>query len=256
MDEVEKAWKAACRVLLGEEIGSLRDYETYLSRHLEKTRNERSAISGKGVTVFEQNFCRGAMFISNDEREEYGRMLAGAKLNVNEVKDMDSIVEAIGERLWYAGNIITGNSQGVEESDACSNSFFVRRSSEIYDSKYVAYSDAMRFGEYVFGSNWIGETRFAIKTYETFKVVRCMEAVRISQSSDCYYVAGVEGCSNCMFSFNQRNRRNLIGNLELERGEYGKLRDKLVGDIRDTLRAKKSVPTIIDLISGGHGQGN
>jgi hypothetical protein len=254
--DINAAWKSTCRVLLGEEIGDLRDYAGYLSKHLEATDTKYSALSGKKVATFVQNFCSEAKFISNDEREEYDKMMKGRKLNLNEIKDIESIVGALGERLYYAGNIITGNSQEILDSDSCSNSFYVYKSSEIYDSKYVAYSDAMRFGEYVFGSNWIGETKFAIKTYETFKVARCMESVRIATSQDCHYVAGVEGCSNCMFSFNQRNKRNLIGNLELARDEYSELKGKLLGEIRETLKSKRTIPTIIDIIGGKDGQGN
>ena len=250
---LDKAWKSTCRALLGGEVGSMRDFERYLSKHLEDSGSTVSSISGKPVALSVQNFCKGARFISNDEREKYQGHLRGAKLSINEVKDIDSVLSALSEKLCYAGNIITGNSHCVEGSDMVSNSSFVLNSSEIYDSKYVAYSDAMRYGEYVFGSNWIGETKFAIKTYETFKVARCMEAMSIGNSSDCFYVARINGCTNCMFSFNQKNRSQLIGNLEFPREEYSKLKGKLIAEIHETLRAKKSAPTIVDIISGNDG---
>ncbi|MEM2137799.1 MAG: hypothetical protein QW568_01810 [Candidatus Anstonellaceae archaeon] len=253
MHEIEKAWKSACRVLLGEEIGGMEEYEGYLLKHLEPTDVKRSAISGRKISISTPLFCGKAKFISNEEREAYDKMLRGQKLDINKIKDIDSALEALAEKLYYAGNIVTGNSHEVEGSDGVHNSSFVYRSSEIYDSKYIAYSDAMRYGEYVFGSNWIAETKFAIKTYETHKVVRCMEAMRIATSSDCYYVAGVEGCLSCMFCFNQRNKRHLIGNLEFQRDEYAALRNKLVGEMRETLKAKKSVPTIVDMVSGKDG---
>ncbi len=248
--EINRAWKSTCKVLLGADIGDIGQYEAYLLKYLEPSTERKSEISGRKVTLFSQGYCPGAKFISNDERDEYDRILRGQKLDVNDIKDIDSVVAALGEKFYYAGNIITGNSRGIEDSDACSNSFYVYKSSEIYDSKYVAYSDAMRYGEYVFGSNWIGETKFAIKTYETFQVTRCMEAARISTSLDCYYVAGMEGCNSCMFSFNQRNKRYMIGNNELGREDYARLHGKLLAEIRDTLERKKTVPTIVDIVRG------
>lgn len=252
-DNVNKAWKSTCRVLLGEEIGDMAAYEGYLKKYLEPSATHKSEISGKSVTAFSQSFCRGARFISNDEREAYSAKLKGAALSINDLKDIDSVVAALSEKICYAGNIIIGNCQAVESSDSVSNSFFVLGSSEIYDSKYIAYSDAMRYGEYVFGSNWIGETKFAIKNYETFKVLRCFESLSIGTSSDCYYVARMNGCQSCLFSFNQKNKSYLIGNLEFSRGEYAKLRGKLVDEIRQDLERKKEVPTIVDIIRDGDG---
>jgi len=256
LQTLDRKWKSTCRTLFGDEIGGLEEYAGYLSRHLEPTGERKSAISGKKVVLSVQSYCPGAKFISNDEREQYNGMLRAGKLDINDIKDIDSIVGALGEKLYYAGNIITGNSYEVVDSDACSNSSFVYKSNEIYDCKYVAYSDAMNFAECVFGSNWIAETKFTIKTYETHKIERCFEAMRIAKSSDCYYVAAVEGCTNCLFSFNQRNRRNLIGNLELEAGEFRALKAKLVGEMRETLKSKKSAMTIVDLIRGNNGKGN
>jgi len=249
-ESVNRAFKSTCRILLGGEVGGMQEFEGYLSRHLEAGGSAISAISGKPVALSVPNFCKGARFISNDEREQYCGMLKATPLSINDVKDIDSILSALSEKLCYAGNIITGNSHYVDGSDMVSNSSFILNSSEIYDSKYVAYSDAMRYGEYVFGSNWIGETKFAIKTYETFRVARSMESLSISNSSDCFYTARVNGCTNCMFSFNQKNRKQLIGNLEFPRDEYNKLKAKLIDEIRETMSAKKAVPTIVDIIKG------
>jgi len=254
LQTLDRKWKSTCRAVLGDEIGGLDEYAGYLSKHLEPTCERKSEISGKKVVLSTQNYPQGARFISNDEREQYDGVIKAEKLDINDIKDIDSIVGALGEKFYYAGNIITGNSYEVAESDAISNSSFVYKSNEIYDCKYVAYSDAMNFAECVFGSNWIAETKFTIKTYETHKVERCFEAMRIAKSSDCHYVAAVEGCTNCLFSFNQRNRRNLIGNLELEAGEFRALRAKLIGEIRETLKSKKTAMTIVDLIRGNDGK--
>jgi len=256
LQTLDRKWKSTCRAVLGGEIGGMDSYSGYLSLHLEPSGECQSELSKKKVMFFAQGFRPGAKFISNDEREQYDKMLRGKKLNINKIKDIDSIVAALGENFYYAGNIITGNSREVEDADACSNSSFIYKSYEIYDSKYVAYSDAMNFGECVFGSNWIAETKFAIKTYETHKIARCFETMRIAMCSDCYYSAAVEGCSNCLFSFNQRNRHNLVGNMEFPRAEFEALKSKLLSEIRETLVAKKAVPTIVEIIGGKNGKGN
>lgn len=250
---VNKAWKTTCRVLLKDEIGELEEYQDYLTKYLEQVMTRKSVISGKEVAIFSYNFCKDAKFISNDEIEEYDKILKGTKLNINEIKDIESIIQSLSDKLYYCGNIITGNCREVHHSDGVTNSFYVYKSSEIYDSKYVAFSDSTRSDEYIFGTNWSADDKFLLKGYETFKLVRCMEITRTALCSDCYYVASMDECTNCMFSFNQIGKHNLIGNLELSREEYGKLKDKLIDDIRETLKSKKMVPTIVDIMRDSHG---
>ena len=253
-DHLNKAWKIMSKVLLGEEIGELEEYRGYLTKHLEQVLTKKSAISGKEVTLFTHNFCKDAKFICNDEIEEYNKRLRNLKLDINEIKDIDSVLQALSDELYYCGSIITGNCNEVNKSDGISNSVYVHESSEIYDSKYVAFSNSIRSGEFVFGTNWSGDDKFLLKGYETSMVVRCMETIRTAICSDCYYVASVDECKDCMFSFNQIGKRNLIGNVEFPQNEYKEMKDKLISDIRESLKSKKTIPTMVDIIRDGYGR--
>ncbi len=248
LNAVNDAWKDTCRIILRREIGDLWGYSDYLSKHNEPRGERISTISGKKVFLAAAPICKGAKFISNDEMEEYTRRTDAAGFNINDIKDIDSVVRAFGENFCYSGNIVGGDSREVYESDCCFNSGFVYRSTGVYDSKYIVYSSEDRWGEYLFGCNWTGENRYLIKCYETYKLLRCMEALRTYIGSDCYYVANLEDCSDCMFTFNQRSKRNLIGNLKLPKEKYEGMKEKLVAEIADTLERKKAVPTMVDII--------
>ena len=78
-----------------------------------------------------------------------------------------------------------------------------------------------------------------------------METLHLNIASDCYYSASLENCNDCIFSFNQKNRHFLIGNLQMEKDAYNALKDKLLAEIRDTLQRDKSVISIAELIAGG-----
>jgi hypothetical protein len=248
--DINEAWKSTCRVLLGEEIGDMERYGNYLRRYVDAVNEKSSSLSGKKVAISSENICKGARFISHDEVEQYGKMAAKISLDVNDLKDIDSLVSVAQERAYYCGNIVLGNSGNVEKSNRCINTFYVHESQDIYDSKYVAYSCTVRYGDYIFGSNSIGETKFGIKNFETYRDVRCMETIRTYNSSDCYFTGNIGGCTHCMFSFNQRNKSNLIGNRQFSRDEYLKLKEKLLEDVRTTLQTKKSIPGIADIIRG------
>ncbi len=248
--DINDAWKETCKVLLGGEIGDMAQYEKYLSSQVEPIYLKKSILSQANVAVSNPNFCKGARFMSNNEQGEYAKRASKAKLSINDVKDIDSIISAVSENFIYSGNHIIGNSREVKNSDLCESSSYVLNSSEVYESKYIAYCNLSRNDEYMFGSNFLGESKYCIKSHYTHKLVRSMETLRCFLSSDCYYSANLEGCANCLFSFNQRNRSNLIGNAQFSQEEYNKLKGNLVAQLKDELQSKKSLPMIIDILSG------
>ncbi len=246
--DIFDAWKTTCRVLLRGEVGELCDFESYLMRYVEKTLQVKSALSGRTVIISSPEFSPHSKFISHNEMEEYNARLRSLKLDINSIKDIDSAVSALGEHLYYCGDIITGNSQEVRMADSVANSVHVLHSNEIYDSKFMAYSSILRYCENCFGTSSGGESKYMIQCYEVFQQARCMETYRAYTSNDCYYSANLENCQDRLFSFNQRAKRNLIGNRLFSPPEFAKLKAKLVDDIRTTLADKKSVSSIVDLV--------
>ena len=246
-DGFNDAWKSTCRIMLGEEIGELGEYEKYLTKYLEPVRTEKSQISDKEVTIAYPYFCKGARFISNDEVPDYLKK-SREKISINSIKDIDSLADALSEVFVYSGNTHVGNCHDIESSDLCTNSQAVFRSTEVYNAKFIVYTSLSREDEYTFGSNCLGECRFLIRSYYTHQLTRGMECFCTYTTSDSYYCAHMWNCGNCMFSFNQKNRRNMIGNNELPPAEYTELRKKLVSEIRETLKAKKDAPSIFDIM--------
>ena len=55
-------------------------------------------------------------------------------------------------------------------------------------------------------------------------------------SSDCFYSHGLSSCMECMFSFNLKSKRYVIGNLSLSKDKYYSLKDKLLAEIRERLK--------------------
>ena len=250
--DINQAWKETCRVVLGGEIGELQDYEKYLLRYVEPTQTQKSFISAKSVSLAYAPFAKSARFISYDELGLYEKYLSGPgrKLAINSIKDIDSILSAMGEAFAYCGDMHVGNCQDISQSDRCENAQVVYRSNEVYDSKFVACSSLSRFDSFVFGSSWLGESNYLIKCFYTHKLARSMETYRVLVSSDCYYSSNLEGCSDCLFSFNQRNKSRLIGNTAFPAADYAAYKAKLLGEMRDTLKRKKTLPSIISFLGG------
>ncbi len=248
---LNRAWKSTCKIVLGDDIGDLLDYRDYLKRYTDPMEVRKSAFSGADVTISSGRFGSNARFLGNSEAAEYDRKLAAMPLDINSIKDLDSLVEAVSERAAYAGNIVLGNSTGVLASHRVVNTNYALECQDIYDGKYVAYASSMRCPEYFFGGGLGGNAQFCIKSQENYKMTRCMETMHINVASDCYYSASLENCSDCLFSFNQRSRHFLIGNLALPKDKYLGLKGKLVSEMRETLQKDKSLASIAEIVAGG-----
>ncbi len=247
---INRAWESTSRIVLGGGVCPLQELEAYLSRYAEPCRIEKSALSGKPVTVF-GNYPKGTRFILDEEMGDYTKMAANAKLDINSIKDIDSAVWALSEVRLYAGNIVLGNSGFVTQSTRVVDSTNVFRSSDVIYSKNVAYTQIGKYSESIFGCVSAGKgTKFSIACAEMYETSRHFECYYVYTSSDIHYSANIENCQECLFCFNLRGKRRCVGNLELPKEKYDELKAKLLSEARELLRKKHSVPSIYDIIAG------
>ncbi|MFH1520816.1 MAG: hypothetical protein ABID61_04170 [Candidatus Micrarchaeota archaeon] len=248
--ELDNSWKKTCKVLLGEDIGDLIEYEGYLKKYTDPIEKRKSILSGRDVTISSHRISKNVPVIGHEEMIEYEKKTFTFPFNVNEIKDIDSILETIKEKVCYAGNTILGNSRNVIDSHRCVNTSYAYGCQDVYDGKYVAFTTSIRSPEYSFGCCFGGEIQFCIKVLDPHKQIRCLETYHCNVTSDSYYSASLEDCTNCLFSFNQRNKHYLIGNVQLTKDKYAELKSKLVSEIKDELKQKKKIPSVIEIISG------
>ena len=239
--ELDKEWKSTCRAVLGGEVGELGEFSEYLSG-LNDPLNSRN-----GVVMTSQNYCEGAK-VSDMAKIDFMRKFE--PLSINDMKDIDSLIEAVFERALYCGNIVIGNSRHVESSSEVSDSFHVYKSVRISGCKNVAYSQWMRLSENIFGTNEGGETAFAIRCGIVYRNQRDFEAWICGNTSDSYYSYGLEDCRDCIFCFNLIGKRMCVGNRELPKAAYLGIKSKLLSEIRDDLKREKSLPSLVEIVNG------
>jgi hypothetical protein len=250
--DLETAWKKTCTVLLGSELDSLGAYKDYLGRHIEHP-HLRKSPEGAEIAV-DGRICDSARVADYADLVGGKQVPEKLQLNINEVKDIDSLLEATKEQFAYSGNMWLGNCQGITRSNKCVDSFFVEDSERVFYSKYVSLSSIVRNSEFIFGSIHAAEINFGMKNYETWRSVRMMEVFRVYTSSDCYYCANMDSSQNCLFCFNARNSNNCIGNLQLEKEQFLQLKKKLVSEMHQELKDKKKLPSLFDILGGPHGR--
>lgn len=243
-NELNKRWKATCKLVLGEEVGELEEFGAWLSELNEPGLNAKS-FSGKEILLPSKNYLPSSKFTSFEELDFNKKF---NPLSINEIKDIDSIAEALQERFLYCGDIVLGNSKFVEKSANITDSFYIYNSHTVAYSNYLGFSTLSRFCENVFGSTILGYSNYCIWGKFGFKNMRCLEFVRLQNSADCNYGYNLHNCSNCFFSFNLHSKRNSIGNLELPVDKYSSVKKKLLEELRETLERTKRLPTLFELV--------
>ena len=243
-DEVNRKWKATCRVLLGGEVGELDGFAPWLSEFKRESKIRKSDGTGKEAVFGVLPYHDGSKWLSFDDvhfEKKYG------PLSINDVKDFDSLVGAVSERIAYTGSIVLGNCGSVQSSSYVIDSFFVYRSEQVFESKYVAYTTHCIYSDCVFGCQAASCT-FGIRAND-YLCNRNFEVHKVDYSSDIYYSHGLSGCSECIFCFNLKNKRHAIGNLPLAPEKYAAIKKKLLGEMRQTLSEKKRLPGLLEMFA-------
>jgi hypothetical protein len=242
--ELDKRWRQVCSLLFGGEVGGLDDYKEWLSERTDPVFSSKSALSGREISYANGEYCKGAAWVSFDEID-FGKKFP--PLSINDVKDIDSVIGAVQERAFYAGNVILGNSKFIEKSANVSDSFYVYESSRIGDSKYIAYSSMARLCECVFGTAAPGESQYMVLCNDTYKSKRCFELWMSTGCSDCHYVFALTDCDSCMFCFSLTGARYAIGNLPLGKEKFSAIKQGLLEQMRSELVRKKRLPSLTDI---------
>ena len=246
---LDRRWRASCRLLLGAEVGSLDEFSGWLSRDYEPLSTHKSSASGKDVPFVSPYYASGSKRISFDE-VDFGKKFS--PLTLNEMKDIDSIAQALGERAQYCGGQVLGNCGFVEGSTDITESFYVYKTAKVAFSKHIAYCTFGSISEDMFGVYSFGTSSHCIGGTSIMYSKRCLELSRSEYCSDVYFSHGLTSCSDCMFSFHLKNRKYAIGNCALSRDVYLKKKAELLSQMRSELESKKRLPSVLELFSGAH----
>lgn len=244
---LDKGWRTTCCILLGQEIGGLEVCRSYLAEMVKRPLVAHSA-SGKEVRLAQPYYCEKAPFIALEE-------LSGnaPALDINQIKDIDSLLSSLKERLQYCGNNNIGISSAVEDSDSCIDSVCVKDSLQIMKSKNVAYSYGIRQGENVYGSMWCGDVSFCIRCHGLFHSGRCFESYLSINSHGLFFSFNCRNCNEALFSFNQASKQYLVGNLALPKEKYTALKGKLLAEVAEKLAKEGRFPSLFGLVGEKNG---
>jgi hypothetical protein len=245
-EEVNRKWHAAAKLIFGSEVGDLDEYEQWISQRHSPRSAWKSSFSEKEVVYADIAYPENALHADFLEIGLDGKY---QELNINEIKDIDSIVRALGERVIYSGNIVLGNSDYIEQSTNITDCFYVYQSERCFQSKYIAHCGQVVKSECIFGSSGIGGSSFCIRPSSDMYCNRCFELSKCDYCSDCYYCHGLSGCRECVFCFGKKSARHCIGNLQLTPEKYRDIKARLVEEMHAELEKRRALPTLYQIFS-------
>jgi len=248
MGSVHEAFSKTARLLLGSELGGMDDYEGWLKRGVRWKREVESEVSGKKVAVpllaFYNLAKRG--FVTMEESLELGK-------KPSPVKDIESVClknasACFREILFFTPEMMLGENICVEDTCTSFSSQYSIRGIYPNSCKYTAYCYWPRNSQYVFGSSMLFSCEFCMKCSNSENLTRCFETSDSHSCSDCYFCHNCENMRDSMFCFNAKNMKYAIGNTELGRQEYMRIKELILGEIAARLKRDKTLqPSIFNV---------
>jgi hypothetical protein len=238
---VQNAFNAACRLILGREIGGLSAFKPWLVRHNMGIRTVKSALgsgeiqaasyvnllalpNGRYVNIDEARCIAPLVRLRESEAEKITLANAGKALSrilyISSQFQDGTIVNA------YRCPIVTWSSD-CEEVHGC---IFAKKS---------AYSTWPRDSEHVFGCAFCVDSGFNIKCYNSFKIRNCFEVDSARSCTGCYYCHNVENCHDAIFCSNAKNLRYAVCNVVVGKEQYERVKAMLLAGINAEIAKKR-----------------
>ncbi len=243
--QIETAFRSLTKVLLGQELQNTQSYSEWLQRDVRMPTSQKSALSSQVVylsyfSLFQQTKKK---VIKLDEAEKLGKK----SISEDEAKklSLSNAAKILSEIKLYSPESEVGDNVHVEGVAQHGYSSYCFNGDAFVYSKYCAYSMWPRSSEYAFGSDFVFSSKFCLKCFNSVNLSRCFEVSHSVSCSDCYFCHNCENLRECMFCFNTKNKSYAIGNAELGREDYLKVKKLILGQIAQKLEKDKSFPLSI-----------
>ncbi|VVB57987.1 Uncharacterised protein [Candidatus Anstonella stagnisolia] len=240
MEEIEIAFGKVTKILLGKELRGIDAYAKWIAGRLRGgVKRKKSVVSGNAVLCPSVRYYEG---MGNKVVTAQEALLLGEKkLEAGEVEALSlaSAKETLSRISTSTPEIVWGTNIGTLECSNYGPTQYCYRSAFCWFSKCVAYSFWPRECEYAFGCSYVLQCSFCIHCYNSTKLSRCFEVSDSTNCADCYFCHNCENVNESMFCFNAKNLRYAIGNREVGREAYMRVKAKVLAQIADGLEKEK-----------------
>lgn len=239
--ELEKAFETTTKALFGEPLTGLEDYSQWLQSRIPGGSVVKSVL-GEGTA-----YLPDYSFFSRIPKSRIASIASiqeasGVKIpEPKEGESLDSILEEVRKIAWFVPEYSEGINREVTESTLPSNSAFMHRSVDVWDSKRVAFGFAGMENESCFGMYRFKGCKFSMHCYNAFSLSSCFEMDHCRACRDSMFCHNCENVSDSIFCFNAKNLKRAIGNVEYPIEEYREFKSAIVSQMAAQLKKNKSL---------------
>ncbi|MBU0586514.1 hypothetical protein KJ780_03310 [Candidatus Micrarchaeota archaeon] len=242
MNELEEAFEKTTQLVLGNGLTDLNEYKEWLEKDLfGKIGRTKSVKSGKAVYFPSvPNFERIAgNMLTLEESLEYGKnALSEKQVEKLSLKNAGETLKGISST---SVEVVYGHNIGIKECAGYGPSQYCYRSCFAWFDKFCACSFWPRTSEYCFGVSRILDSKFCIRCFDSTNLTRCFEVSDSTSCSDLYFSHNCENVRDGILCFNIKNKKYAVGNIEVGREQYMRIKKMLLEWVGKELEGKKKL---------------
>lgn len=236
--KIEAAFSKTMQLIFGKPPAKGIDfYAEWLTLHTRGFERHKSAASGKEVLLAHYGNYSDLpkkRLLTLEEAQEFGKNF---KLEAGDVEgiSLGNAGSRIGKIAFFNTDIADGqNPNDIDCTINIEASNCYRTVCSVY-SKYCACSFWPRSSEHAFGCDSVFDTGFCVNCYHSVRLSRCFEMDSCNSCIDCMFCHNCENLQNSMFCFNTKNKNYAIGNVEVGREEYMRIKKMVLDEVNAEL---------------------
>ena len=244
---LENAFTEASSVVLGKKLSGIDKYSKWLSAHTVVTQDSKSVLGGITLQVSKYPIMKdipknrivtqGEALVLGEKLKADAHLVEAASLS-NAVKILQGIAYFPPERRLGAYRNLVACQWGSQSTDCY-------RTVVASHDKCCGYNAWPRNSSHIFGSGLVFHSEFCFKCFDGVGLRRCFEMDSSRACSDSLFCHNAENLQNSMFCFNVKNLKHAIGNVEVGRENYVKVKSMVLEWATDELEKRKEVPLSI-----------
>jgi hypothetical protein len=251
-DFAEKAFQNATQVVLGKKLEGCISYERYMAEYAVSIDRRKSALGGGFVSVPQVPYYAPAAGCFT----KMGEALAAGKksLAISDVLTLtlENAPWRMAQIAYSSPEIEFGSNLNIAECCDVHDSVGAYRSAYVFMSKHNIFSFFSRDCEGLVGCGTMLRSSFCIRCKNSSALQRCYEVADSTSCTDCYFCQNCENVRDSMFCFNAKNLQYAIGNVQLPREQYMKIKKLVLDEIAGKLeRDKELALSIYNVGCGG-----
>lgn len=229
---VEGAFRATTRLIFGRELSPIDKYGEFLTHNIEKVNKIATPF---GNTAYYSNYWWG----KNVPKERMVSQLESVELGEQHIKiedsweaSLDAILKKIADIAFYSVEIDQQENRNNSQAPVIYGATDCYKVSDSTYSKKCAYCTHTQNCDSLFGCGILMvQCSFCIRSHDC---VNCSSCLDLDSCKNCFRSMFCHNCENlqdCMFCFNVKNLKYAIGNMEVGRGKYMQIREKVVQEL-------------------------